>query len=180
MTYGTAGLILLSVGVVAALLTRIIHRAFGVEFRRHHHEVGSTVFLQIGVVFAVLLAFVFSEVLDEYKTAGEAIDLEVGALHGAAILMATLPPAPAKALLQKERDYLKSVIYQEWPVMARRRGENAETDRKLDILIAAVANLKQLSPTPLRKGEILSLLAQAHQQRETRIFQASNGIPVAL
>lgn len=36
------------------------------------------------------------------------------------------------------------------------------------------------SDTQSKKEQILSLLAQAHGQRETRIFQASNGIPVAL
>ena len=39
-----------------ALLHRIVHRD---RFRRYH-EVGYAVFLQLGVIFAVLLAFVFA------------------------------------------------------------------------------------------------------------------------
>lgn len=47
--------------IVAAFSTALIHRRVENDLRRLHHDVGSVVFLQLGVVFAVLLAFVFSE-----------------------------------------------------------------------------------------------------------------------
>jgi len=49
-------------------------------------------FLQLGVVFAVLLAFVFSEAWGEYNEAAQAVDLEVSAMHGVAMISATLGP----------------------------------------------------------------------------------------
>ncbi len=98
---------------------------------------GATVFLQLGVIFAVLLAFVFSEAWTEYNEASAAIDLEVGALHGAAMIAATLPPAQAKDILTKTKAYLDSVVQDEWPVMATQRGEDLATDRKLQALIQA-------------------------------------------
>jgi hypothetical protein len=49
------------------------------------------------------------------------------------------------------------------------------------VLIQDAANLLLTVPDQQnKKAEILSLLAQAHSQRETRIFQASSGIPVPL
>src|SRR4029077_19234369 len=42
----------------------------------HYHEVGYAVFLQLGVIFAVLLAFVFNGVWSDYNTASRAIDSE--------------------------------------------------------------------------------------------------------
>ena len=132
-------------------------------------------------MFAVLLAFVFDEAWTQYNEAARAIDLEVGAMHGVGMIGATLPPADAQAILTKEQSYLVSVAFQEWPVMAARRTEDSGTDLKLQALIQDVANLHVSDPDQReKKAEMLSLLAQAHAQRETRIFQAHSGIPGAL
>ena len=65
--------------------------------------------------------------------------------------------------------------------MAAQRGEDLATDRKLQTLIQAVANFNADNSTAReKKAEILSLLTQAHAQREMRIFQADSGIPGAL
>ncbi len=181
MGYGTAILIILVVGLAAAAVTLVVQKAVATDLRREHHEVGSTVFLQLGVIFAVLLAFVFSEAWTEYNEASAAIDLEVGAMHGAAMIVATLPAPFAKAILSKQKAYLDSVVQAEWPVMAAHRTEDMATDQKLVALIQAVANLKFDDPAESdKKPEILSLLAQAHAQREVRIYQAGSGIPGAL
>ena len=135
MGYGTAILIILVVGLAAAAVTLVVQKAVATDLRREHHEVGSTVFLQLGVIFAVLLAFVFSEAWTEYNEASAAIDLEVGAMHGAAMIVATLPAPFAKAILSKQKAYLDSVVQAEWPVMAAHRTEDMATDQKLVALI---------------------------------------------
>ena len=165
----------------AALTTAVIQSRVEIDLRRRHHDVGSVIFLQLGVVFAVLLAFVFSEAWNEYNEAGLAINLEVSAMHGAAMIAATLPPAQANSMLSAEQAYLESVVQREWPIMAQRRSELIETDRSLEALVKQAANL-QLSDSGEKdkKASLLQLLGEAHVQRETRIFQANSGIPVAL
>ncbi len=181
MGYGAALFIIIGAGLAAASTTLLAHRFIATDLRREHHEVGATVFLQLGVIFAVLLAFVFSEAWTEYNEASAAIDLEVGAMHGAAMIAATLPAPAAKEILTLEKAYLDSVAQNEWPVMAAHRSEDIVTDLKLQTLIQAAANLKLADPAERdKKPEILSLLTQAHAQREMRIFQADSGIPGAL
>ncbi|WP_297297473.1 DUF4239 domain-containing protein [uncultured Methylovirgula sp.] len=181
MSYVLAIFIVLAAGFGAAGVTLFVQKSVAAELRREHHEVGSTVFLQLGVIFAVLLAFVFSEAWTEYNEASAAIELEVSALHGAAIIAATLPAPAAKQILTREKAYLDSVTQSEWPIMAASRGEDIATDRKLQDLIQVVANLKLTDPSEnAKKPEILSLLAQAHEQRAVRIYQAGSGIPGAL
>ena len=181
MSYAAAVFITLIASAIAAFATALIHRHFEIDIRRRHHDVGSVVFLQLGVVFAVLLAFVFNEAWGEYNEAASAIDLEVSAMHGVAMIASALTPAQANTILTAERAYLSAVAYKEWPVMAQHRTEDAETDQSLEVLIQAVAKLQPGSPDQIgNKAEILSLLAQAHANRETRIFQASSGIPVPL
>ena len=65
-------------------------------------SVGSVVFLQLGVVFAVL-AFIFSEAWGQYNEAAQSIDLEVSAMHGVGMVAATLRPAQASTILAAER-----------------------------------------------------------------------------
>ena len=179
MTYAAAISIILISGIVAAFVTGLLHRLIEFDLRRHHHDAGSVVFLQLGVVFAVLLAFVFNEVWSEYNEAAKAIDLEISAMHGVAMIAATLEPAQAKTILVAEKAYLESVVHREWPMMEQNRKRDLETAHKFVVLVQDVARLR-LTEQQDTKAEILSLLAQAHAHRETRIFQAKNGIPVPL
>lgn len=86
MSYAEALFLVLLTAIVSVTVTSLVRRALGLDARRQHHEVGNPVYLQIGVVFAVLLAFVFNEVFGEYNAAAQAINGECGALHGAALL----------------------------------------------------------------------------------------------
>ena len=182
MGYLAAFAIILTAGVVAALATALNQRHVDIELRRRNHDVGSVVFLQLGTVFAVFLAFAFSEVWSAYNETQLAIDQEVAAMHGAAMIATTLsPPAAGDAILSAQRAYLESVAYQEWPVMAARRTGDHGTERKFAALVREAANLQLAGPDQSeKKATILSLLTQAHVHRETRIYEASNGVPVPL
>jgi hypothetical protein len=181
MSYGDAFWAVVAGGVGAAFAAVIACRLIGIDVRRRHHDVGSVVFLQLGVVFAVLLAFVFSEAWTEYNEAAQAIDLEVSAMHGIGMLAATLPSPEASKILSAEQSYLKAVVDNEWPVMAKTRAEDITTDHKLRALFQEVAHWKPGdSEEHDTKEAMLSLIAQAHTQRETRIYQAQNGIPKPL
>jgi hypothetical protein len=181
MTYAAAISIILISGIVAAFITGLLHRLIEFDLRRHHHDVGSVVFLQLGVVFAVLLAFVCNEVWSEYNEAEQAVDLEISAMHGVAMIAATLEPAQAKTILAAQEAYLESVVHREWPMIAQNRAGNLETRHKFEVLLQDAARLRPTeSDQQDTKAEILSLLEQAHSHRETRIFLAKKGIPVPL
>ena len=170
-----ATLVILGVTFSSAGLAWLVRLRVRTEMRRQHHEVGTAVFLQLGVVFAVLLAFVFSEVWTEYNTAAAAINAECGDLNGAAILAGTLPAAEAAALQAAITGYLRLVVGDEWPTMAN--GKLSETAAaSFRGLYQLAARLEAASP----RGEILSLLSNAHRQRETRLFQMTLGVPAIL
>ena len=95
MSYLAAFAIILTAGVVAALATSLNQRHVDIELLRRNHDVGSVVFLQLGTVFAVFLAFAFSEVWSAYNETQLAIDQAVAAMHGAAMIAPTLSPPPA-------------------------------------------------------------------------------------
>ena len=181
MTYSSFLLIIFLSTAAAAGFSYAVHRLVHVDTRRRHQEVGSSVFLQLGVLFAVLLAFVFSEAYGEYGEAQRAIDLECGALHATAMLASALPAPEARALLGLEADYIRDVVQYDWPEMQLHH-------RGSDIAVAALTELVQYTARlpvassadiPI-KAQLLDLLSTAHSQREVRLYQAQNGLPVVL
>ena len=133
------------------------------------------------MLFAVLLAFVFSGAFSQFDDAERAVDLECGALHAASMLISTLPPTQARDLLTLETQYLQNVAQSEWPALrANRHGTKAAAL----ILMHLMQQTARLSPANAAdttvKSQLLSLLAEAHAQREVRLYQATNGLPAAL
>lgn len=181
MSYAAAFLVALVATLAAGLATFVIQKKFPFDQRRRSHDVGSVVFLQFGVVFAVLLAFVFSGAWSEYNDAAQAATLEAGALHGAAMLAGGLPPQDAARVLRAELDYVEAVVGVEWPAMERRRDEDLATDEKLRAAIVGLAALRGLDADGRdARNMIQTLLTDAHAKREMRIYEARNGIPVVL
>ena len=76
MSYIELGGLVLGTGLVAAFTGALLHRIVHHDRFRRYHEVGYAVFVQLGVIFAVPLAFVFNGVWSDYNTASQAIDSE--------------------------------------------------------------------------------------------------------
>ena len=180
MSYVEALFLILFTAIVSVIAATLVRRALGLDARRQHHEVGNPVYLQIGVVFAVLLAFVFNEVFGEYNTAAQAINGECGALHGTALLAHQLPDGHGRAVEEAILNYSKVVINDEWPALQHRQA-SSNASLAFQAIVEAAGNLRIGQPNDAAiQSQILSLLAQAHAFRETRIFHANQGLPVII
>ncbi len=139
------------------------------------------VFLQLGVLFAVLLAFVFSEAYSEYGEAQQAIDLECAGLHAAGMIESTLPVPEARALLALEATYIEDVIRSDWREMRTHRRGSRKAVAALTALMQQAARLPVATAGDGSvKAQLLTLLSTAHAEREVRLFQAGNGLPSIL
>ena len=180
MSYAEALLLTLFTAIVSVIATSLVRRALGVDTRREHHEVGNPVYLQIGVVFAVLLAFVFNEAFGEYNAAAQAINGECGALHGAALLAHQLPDRHGRGVEEAILNYSKVVISDEWPALQHREA-SSNAVLAFQAIVEAAGNLSIGQPNDAAiQSQILSLLTQAHAFRETRIFHANQGLPIII
>src|SRR6476619_4802308 len=106
MSYTEFGGLVLGTGLVAAFTCALLHRVVHHDRFRRYHEIGYAVFLQLGVIFAVLLAFVFNCVWFDYNTASQAIYSECASIHGIAILSDRLPSPARNAILEDLHAYL--------------------------------------------------------------------------
>jgi Protein of unknown function (DUF4239) len=180
MSYLEALVVIVITAAISLAAASLVRRAYGLDARRRHHEVGNPVYLQIGVVFAVLLAFVFNEVWGEYNAAAQAINGECGALHGAALLAHELPDGHGRDVELAILNYAKVVINVEWPALEQRQA-SPQAVNALQAITEAAAHINISQPTDATiQGQILSLLAQAHAFRETRVFQADQGLPIII
>ncbi len=180
MSYWVAVLLIALGALAAGGASYIIGRLISVEGRRKHHDIGGPVFLQGGVMLSVLLAFVFSEVWGEYNTAAQAISSECSALHAAAILASDLPGGAGDGLRQSITLYAEAVIHQEWPQMSSLTASPAAA-ADFQAVMRMGATLAVSRPVDVSsQSQILTLLSQAHEQREVRLFQVDQGLPAAL
>ncbi len=169
MTYIELVLSAVGAGAFAALICLLLHQVVHRETFRRYHEVGYAVFIQLGVVFAVMLAFVFNDVWSEYNTAAQSINRECASLHGVAILAERLPADSRDAVLRQLRAYLVAVVDREWPDMERRIESRAAGQQFQSLWSTAATANAGFSGEQVR-GQILDLLADTHQSRETRLF----------
>ncbi|MCB8883301.1 DUF4239 domain-containing protein [Acidisoma cellulosilytica] len=181
MSLPVALAIVLAAAMLAGVVSLFVHHHVHVELRRRHNEIGTAVFLQLGVIFAVLLAFVFSEVWSDYNNAANAVQLECSALQGAAVLASALPKAEGLPILQTERSYIDGVVHHEWAAMSLTRDEDSAIADRLAKLIQSTAQMRPTDMADLgTRQQLLTFLEQANTERSTRLFQTSSGVPALL
>ncbi len=174
-------LVVLAAALLVAAASYCVFKLVGVELRRRHLEVGTAIFLQAGVIYAVFLAFIFGQALTSYVDADNAIDTECAALHGAAIISHSLP-APQRARMAAAIDtYISSVLDSEWRAMRETRlGSPMAQEAQIALLEQAddldVHEAKDIAI----QSRLVNLLIEAHRDREERVFQAGQGIPGGL
>ena len=178
MSYIEAFFIVVFAAIASAMVAIFIRGALDLDFRRRHFDIGNSIYLQLGLVFAVLLAFVFNEVWGEYNLAKQAINGECSALHGAAILAHDLPDRQGLSVVQAILNYANTVKNVEWTSLEHRQESPEALSAFVAILDAAGRLNIARSADSTIQSQILSRLAEAHAYRETRIFQANQGVPI--
>jgi hypothetical protein len=178
--YPMVAAIVFGSGALAGALAWLTRRLVRFDVLQRHHEVGSAVFLQLGVVFAVLLAFVFSEVWSEYNSAATAMDQECGALNGVVMLSVALPEPVRQQMKPALANYVGQVLSTEFPSMQNRTASKS-TEAAFQALWVLTAGLPaQAGVDTAVSGQLISLLAMAHQHRDVRLFLMIRSVPPLL
>ena len=174
-------LAVLATSLVVGLASYGVFRLVGLEMRRRHLEVGTAIFLQAGVIYAVFLAFIFGQALTSYVDADNAVDQECAALHGAAMIADALPAPQRTQMRGALLAYIDSVLDREWRTMRETRFESEATEMAQIALLerANTLDVGNAKDTAVQ-SRLVALLVEAHRDREERIFQAGQGIPIGL
>jgi hypothetical protein len=152
----------------------VVSRTTSYEIRAAHNDRAGFILAVIGVVYAVLLAFVAIGVWERFQQAEERTYEEAGSL--ATVYRDAGSFREGASLRATLRAYVKSVIDDEWPRMTR--GERSSISNAL--LEAVDRDIRALRVTTASQADIqqqmLAAMDTALMDREARLTIDSNGI----
>lgn len=159
----------------------IVTRVLGLESRRRHNEFAGFTSALVGVIFAVLLAFVAVAAWESFGKAGDIAATEAS-LTGDLFRDAYAMPEPAKTELVGDiRDYVEIVLTKEWPAMAKGA---PISDAGWAPLFKFHQNLVQIETTnPMQVAiisETLRRLNSLYDARRERLLAAEDHIDPAV
>ncbi|MBV8116613.1 MAG: DUF4239 domain-containing protein [Candidatus Eremiobacteraeota bacterium] len=170
-----AGIVIVG-GFVAATLVvgYIIERIAPREIRIEHNDLAGFILAVIGVIYAVLLAFVTIGVWERFQQAEARTYDEAGML---AVIYRDADSFPQRREIRDQvRAYTEAVVSDEWPRM--RRGEDSvDADRSLERVDRLVRNLRVTSQSQQDvHDQMLAALNTAQIDRNSRLSEDSTGI----
>ena len=163
--------------VAISITSLLIIRKFYPHYKcKLHNDIAGFIFATIGVIYAVLLAFI---VVITWQDFDKAEDVTINEANCIAALYRDATPFPAgfRAELKSElTDYVKAIINEEWQTMAKgQKGVNVQKiQEKLWKLYSGFQPKNETQK--IFFAESVKKLNQAAEMRRQRIVYASAGI----
>lgn len=172
-----AAILLVVVPTIAAMSGPVLmRRRIGLERLTSNNEIAGFKFATVGVIYAVLLAFVVIVVWERFSDAETAVIQEAGA--SATLYRLTAGPEPdAVTTRAAVGNYLRLAIDRDWPMMAAAK-ESREVTQALDALYASAMHLMENGlRQPAIFVEMFKQLDAITQARRTRLYLATGIVP---
>ena len=173
MTYWSAwvvGLLLIVVlPAVAVVAQLVIRRRWPSLATGEHNDVAGFIIAVVGVIYAVLLAFVVIVSWEKVTSAESVIGQEASALRSIYRESTAFPLELREQLNDDVSRYATAVIEQEWPAMADGHAGDPAVARVLDEMMAHLTSLPVTTPTQQEfvgaEAERFNDLVSARSQR---------------
>jgi hypothetical protein len=172
--YGSGFLIIGGFVVLTIIIGGIISRIFPQQIRLEHNDLAGFILAVIGVVYAVLLAFVAVSVWERFEAAETRTYDEASSLS---LVYRDADDFPqAREIRAGLRAYVKLVAEEEWPAMARGK-QSAQADALIETIDAMIRHLdvKTMKEVDVHQ-QMLVAMDQALRDRDTRLTMSATGI----
>ena len=155
----------------------IFHRLVHVKLRRAHNDLAGFTIAVIGVLYAVLLAFIAIATWESFSKASDIVEAESDYAGGIYLDTQGLPEAKGKAIRDAVARYVSVVIDDEWPV--QRAGKVPKQGWKpLRDLDSAIATIQpQNLGEAVIQAELLRTWNELYQSRSSRLSAVVGHIP---
>ncbi len=111
---------IIAASIVGALLFLLLFRRFWLpKGKRQHNDVIGWQISFLATTYAVIMAFMLSDVWRAFQAAETNAEIEANALVNMFRVAQGLPPAQQSAVQQLTRRYAELMITEEWPAMTR-------------------------------------------------------------
>ena len=170
--------------VYAALGVALSRKLLRGRIREGHNDVLVPIFLNAGVLFAVVLGFMVIAVWESYDHAKSTVASEAATLVTLYRTTYVMPPETGDKLRDMTRNYAKAVIEDEWPTQATTGGGSSTARKAIGNLFRAFADgtiSSEIKSTyPLISEAFMTAVTEVTAARNNRIIQASESLPWAM
>ncbi len=159
----------------------VFHRLVDLELRRSHNDIAGFTIAIVGILYAVLLAFIAVVAWENYAKAGDAAENEAKAIGNVFFDTAGVPDAVAVRYRKQLSDYVQLVIDDEWP--AQHAGHTGKSTYQRGWTIIGNLNVDVAHFEPKTQGELnmhrelLQDIDYLFSARQTRLLAAESHIP---
>ncbi len=173
--WGTILVAIFSSAACGGLL--VFHRLVHVNLRRAHNDLAGFTIGVIGVLYAVLLAFIAIATWESFSRASDIVENESDYAGGMYLDTAGLQPAKGQEIRDALAKYVSVVIDVEWPI--QRRGVTPDQGWKpLRDLATAIATIHpDNSGEAVIEAELLKSWNQLYNARSARLSAVQGHIP---
>lgn len=160
---------------IAIVMGLLAHRYLPQSVLDQHNEIAGFVFAVVGVVYAVLLAFLAITVWQRFDDAQRRVSDEANQLVAVYRRVDDFPEARASLRRQIAR-YVSTVIHDEWPKMNQRTA-SVQADAQIEGIAYRVRHLE--ANTPARQVVFTSIedgVQNAMTDRDDRLMLSNTGL----
>lgn len=166
-------------GLVIAMVARLVLRPLGFGPNNPFALRESTI-TATSAIFALMIAFSAAGIWNDAIQARTAVQREANALENIRSLAESLPADLRESTMAAVQSYVRAVVEQDWPAMARRvEMEDAVYTRSETILVGLIDMIARelAKPAPLPgAGPLIGQIVEARSARLERITLASAGV----
>ena len=155
----------------------LIRRRFPTERLKTNNEVAGFTFATVSVIYAVLLGFAVIVVWEKFRDAENAVSEEAGSIAALYRLSDGMGGDTATELRARLTAYVKSVLDDDWPAMARGHTSHDTTRALNDVYGAALKSNPVGARDSAVLAEIFHQLDQITQARRERIVVGAGVVP---
>jgi hypothetical protein len=155
----------------------LVRRSVPLERLRTNNEVAGFKFAVVGVLYAVLLAFVVIISWERFHEAERALAAEAGATGAIRRLADGLSEATAAEVRGRTAAYLQSAMADEWPAMARGHSSPATSGALSELYAAVVHNRPADWHDADLQTDLFRQLDQLTGARRDRLVMAGGTVP---
>jgi hypothetical protein len=163
-----------------AVSLKLLQRWIPHHIREEHNDVAGFIFAAVGVLYAVLLAFVVVTVWTNNDSARKTTFQEADALAGIYWISRELPAPLGPQLERQTLDYARTVQDEEWPMMAKHKSDPAATALVYQIRSSVFAIKPDSAAQQVLYDHAVTHLEDLASQRRERLNQVDDEVPVLL
>ena len=185
MSYPLLGLLMIGgLALYAILGVFIARKILHGRVREGHNDVCVPIFLNAGVLFAVLLGFMVVAVWEAYDVAKTTAATEAAALVPLYRAAGNLPKEAADKIREYTRDYVREVIEDEWPRQVLGGSGSSKARHQIGLLFRAFGDgtidVQTKKDFPMTCTAVMNHVTEVTNDRNKRIVQANESVPLVM